>query len=112
MKPAPTDINRCHTDTETWCRTGLTVGQIHTIYTVSRPRPPPAPGRPWRLPLTVRVLVVLTHLRTNLTTRALAALFDTSQSAIGNRPDHSSPDARTRTRTATRRHSPNRTVDH
>jgi Helix-turn-helix of DDE superfamily endonuclease len=34
------------------------------------------------LPLPVRVLLVLIHLRTNLTTRALAALFDTSQSAV------------------------------
>jgi hypothetical protein len=34
------------------------------------------------LPLAVRVLLVLTHLRTNLTTRALAVLFDTSQSAV------------------------------
>jgi hypothetical protein len=32
------------------------------------------------LPLAVRVLLVLVHLRTNLTTRALAVLFATSQS--------------------------------
>jgi hypothetical protein len=35
---------------------------------------PTAPGRPWGLPLPVRVLLVLVRLRTNLTTRALAAL--------------------------------------
>jgi hypothetical protein len=34
------------------------------------------------LPLPVRVLLVLIHLRTNLTTRGLAALFHTSQSAV------------------------------
>lgn len=34
------------------------------------------------MPLPVRVLLVLIHLRTNLTTRALAALFTTSQSAV------------------------------
>jgi Helix-turn-helix of DDE superfamily endonuclease len=31
------------------------------------------------MPLPVRLLMVLIHLRTNLTTRALAALFGTSQ---------------------------------
>lgn len=39
-------------------------------------------GRPWGLPLPIRLLLVLIHLRTNLTTRALAALFNTSQSAV------------------------------
>jgi hypothetical protein len=43
---------------------------------------PPAAGRPWGLPLPVRLLLVLTHLPTNLTTRAPAALFATSQSAL------------------------------
>jgi hypothetical protein len=43
---------------------------------------PPAAGRPWGLPLPVRLLLVLTHLPTNLTTRALAALFATSQSTL------------------------------
>jgi hypothetical protein len=33
---------------------------------------PPTARRPWGLPLPVRLLPVLTHLRTNLTTRALA----------------------------------------
>lgn len=42
----------------------------------------PARGRPWALPLPVRLLLVLIHLRTNLTTRALAALFSTSQSTV------------------------------
>ena len=35
----------------------------------------------WTLPLAVRVLLCLIHLRTNRTTQALAALFHTSQSA-------------------------------
>ena len=43
---------------------------------------PPAAGRPWGLPLPVRLLLVLTHLPTNLTTRALAALLATSQSTL------------------------------
>jgi hypothetical protein len=34
------------------------------------------------MPLPVRVLLVLIHLRTNPTTRALAALFGTRQSAV------------------------------
>jgi hypothetical protein len=34
------------------------------------------------MPLPERVLIVLIHLRTNLTTRALSALFATSQSAV------------------------------
>jgi len=45
-------------------------------------RLPPRPGRPWYTPLPVRVLLVLIHLRTDLTTRALAALFHTSQSTV------------------------------
>lgn len=39
-------------------------------------------GRPRSLPRAVRVLLVLIHLRTNLTTRALAALFHTSQPTV------------------------------
>jgi hypothetical protein len=34
------------------------------------------------LPLSVRLLLVLIHLRTNLITRALAAIFGTSQSTV------------------------------
>lgn len=83
MKPPPTDINplpRC------WRNllplTGLTASQVRIVYALAHQRPAPAPGRPWGLPLPVRVLLVLVHLRTNLTTRALAALFGTSQSAV------------------------------
>ena len=53
---------------------------MQTVYAMAAQRLPPLPGRPWALPLPVRVLIVLIHLRTNLTTRALAALFHTSQS--------------------------------
>lgn len=42
----------------------------------------PARGHPWVLPLPVRLLLVLIHPRINLTTRALAALFATSQSTV------------------------------
>jgi hypothetical protein len=62
--------------------TGLTAGQFHSVLTLTRQRLPAAPGRPWGLPLAARVLLVLTHVRTNLTTRALAALFGISQSAV------------------------------
>lgn len=48
----------------------------------------PRPGRPWALSLPVRVLLVLVQLRTNLTTRALAALFATSQSTLDRVIDH------------------------
>jgi DDE superfamily endonuclease/Helix-turn-helix of DDE superfamily endonuclease len=61
---------------------GLTVGQVHTICALTRHRMPPTPARPSGLPLPVRVLLVLIHLRTNLTTRGLAAPFATSQSAV------------------------------
>jgi DDE superfamily endonuclease/Helix-turn-helix of DDE superfamily endonuclease len=43
------------------------------------------------LPLTARVLLVLIHLRTNLTTRALAALFHTSQSTVDRIIHHLAP---------------------
>lgn len=62
--------------------TRLTRHQIHSVCTVAEQKLPPRPGRPWSLPLPVRVLLVLIHLRTNLTTRALAALFHTSQSTV------------------------------
>jgi Helix-turn-helix of DDE superfamily endonuclease len=83
MKPSLTDIDALpHRWRNLVPRTGLTVGQVHTVCALTRQRQPPAPGRPWGLALPVRVLLVLIHLRTNLTTRGLAALFDTSQSAV------------------------------
>lgn len=62
--------------------TGLTSGQVRTVCALARQQLPPTAGQPWLLPLPVRVLLVLIHLRTNLTTRALAALFHTSQSTV------------------------------
>ncbi|MDY6871487.1 MAG: transposase family protein [Actinomycetota bacterium] len=67
-------------------RAGQTVGLPRRLVLDARARPPgdqvvpAARGRPWGLPLPVRLLLVLIHLRTNLTTRDLAALFTTSQS--------------------------------
>jgi hypothetical protein len=52
---------------------------------------PPAAGRPWGLPLPVRLLLVLTHLPTNPTTRALAALLNTSQSTVDRITHHLVP---------------------
>jgi DDE superfamily endonuclease len=54
-------------------------------------RLPPRPERRWGLPPPVRVLLVLTHLRTNPTTRGLAAWFGTSQSAVDRIIDHLVP---------------------
>lgn len=71
--------------------TGLSARQVHIVCALTRHRISPHPGRPWGLPLPVRVLVVLIHLRTNLTTRALAALFDTSQSAVDRTIHHLVP---------------------
>jgi hypothetical protein len=83
MKPTATDIDP---PPRRWRNllplTGLTARQVHIVCTLTRHRIPPAPGRPWGLPLPVRVLLVLIHLRANLTTRGLAALFATSQSAV------------------------------
>ena len=83
MKPSPTDIDPLpHRWRNLLPLTGLSAGQVRTVCTVAQPRLPTTPGRPWNLPLAARVLQVLIHLRTNLTTRALAALFATSQSAV------------------------------
>jgi hypothetical protein len=82
MEPSPTDIDPLpHRWRKLVPLTGLTVGQVRTIYALTRQQLPPAPGRPWNLSLPARVLLVPIHLRTKLTTRALAAVFDTSQSA-------------------------------
>jgi hypothetical protein len=91
MKPSPTDIEPL---SHGWRKlvplTGLTAGQIQTVDTLTRHRQPAA-GRPWGLPRSARVLLVLIHLRINLTTRALAILFATSQSAVGRIIDHLVP---------------------
>jgi hypothetical protein len=60
----------------------MMASQIHTVSTPAVQRLPRTPGRPWGLTLPVRVLPVLIWLHTNLTTRALATLFSTSQSSV------------------------------
>lgn len=44
--------------------------------------PPQFRGRPWSLPLRRRLLLTAAALRTNLTTRQLAAVFEVSQSMV------------------------------
>ncbi len=85
MKPSPTDINPlAHRWRNLLPLTGFSIGQVRTICTLAQQRPPPTPRRLWAQPLAVRVLLVLVliHLRTNLTTREPSALFHTSQSAV------------------------------
>ncbi|MDQ0595724.1 hypothetical protein QF037_000069 [Streptomyces canus] len=48
-------------------------------------------GRPWRLPLEDRVLLVATYWRTNLTLRQVAPLFGVSKSAADRILDHLAP---------------------
>ncbi|WP_425329453.1 transposase family protein [Streptomyces inhibens] len=48
-------------------------------------------GRPWRLPLADRVLLVATYWRTNLTLRQVAPLFGGSKSAADRILDHLAP---------------------
>ena len=56
--------------------TGLSSGQFQALlFGLAEPE---QRGRPWSLPLPARLLLALTALRTNLTTRALAAVFGVS----------------------------------
>lgn len=48
-------------------------------------------GRPWRLPLEERVLLVATYWCTNLTLRQVAPLFEVSKSAVDRILDHLAP---------------------
>jgi hypothetical protein len=48
-------------------------------------------GRPWRLPMEDRVLLVATYWRTNLTLRQVAPLFGVSKSAADRILDHPAP---------------------
>jgi hypothetical protein len=48
-------------------------------------------GRPWRLPLEDRALLVTTYWRTNLTMRQLGSLFGVSRSAADRIIDHLGP---------------------
>jgi Helix-turn-helix of DDE superfamily endonuclease len=83
MKTPPTDIDALpRRYRRLVALTGLTASQVHTVYVAAHPvLLPDRPGRVGGLPPAVRVLLVLVHLRTNLTTRALAVLVATSQSA-------------------------------
>jgi hypothetical protein len=84
MQPQRTDTEPLPRRYRTWLAlTGLTAHQFHRVLAlIGATVATPACGRPWALPLPVRLLLVLIHLRTNLTTRALAALFGTSQSTV------------------------------
>ena len=83
MQPQTTDIDPLpHPWRNLLPLTGLTIGQVHTVYILTHQRLPPRTSRPRGSPLPVRVGLVLIHLPTNLTTRARAAVFDTSQSSV------------------------------
>ena len=83
MQSHTTDTDALPRRCRTWLPlTGLTDHQFHRVLAAIEPTVRPASGRPWALPLPDRVLLILIHLRTKLTTRALAALFGTSQSTV------------------------------
>ncbi|AXV10305.1 Putative transposase for insertion sequence element IS112 (plasmid) [Euzebya pacifica] len=58
--------------------TGLTRTQLDTI--TAALASPPGPGRPWALPLPARIVLTAAALRTNLTVRQIAAVFDIPKS--------------------------------
>lgn len=64
--------------------TGLRMKQFERLLTVVRERGGDGPrlGRPWRLPLADRVLVVAVYYRTNLIMRRLAPLFGISPATV------------------------------
>lgn len=84
MQSQSTDIEGLPRRYRTWLPlSGLTAHQFgHVLALVGHTIVSPACGRPCGPPLPIRLLLVLIHLRTNLTTRALAAQFNTSQSTI------------------------------
>lgn len=84
MQSQSTDTAALPRRYRTWLPlTGLADHQFRSVLAlISHSSAAPTRGRPWGLPLPIRLLLVLIHLRTNLTTRALAALFTTSQSTI------------------------------
>jgi hypothetical protein len=84
MEAQATDTTGLPRRYRTWLAlTGLTAHQFRNVLTlIGHKAGPPTRGRPWSMPLPVRVLLLLIHLRTNLTTPALAALFNTSQSTV------------------------------
>jgi hypothetical protein len=83
MQPPRTDndTDDACTATETRWRSAAQLPSVHAC-AAARHRLPTTPGRPWRLPLDARVLLVLIHPRTNPTTRVLAVLVATTQSTV------------------------------
>ncbi|MGW7308660.1 transposase [Streptomyces sp. NPDC054835] len=73
--------------------TGLSPRQFGKLITALRREgaDPVRKGRPWRLPLEDRVLLVTAYWRTNLTLRQLAPLFGVSKSAADRIIDHLAP---------------------
>lgn len=73
--------------------TGLTPRAFGKLVTVLRREGADAPlrGRPWRLSLEDRVLLVVAYWRTNLTLRQLGPLFGVSKSAADRIIDHLGP---------------------
>ncbi|MDT5124804.1 MAG: hypothetical protein QOH54_448 [Mycobacterium sp.] len=71
--------------------TDLSPSHVRTVCAAAQQQLSTTPARPWSLPPAARALLVLIHLRTNLTTRALAALFGTSQSTIDRAIHHLMP---------------------
>src|SRR6478735_1862472 len=71
---------------------GLTEVQFATLVALVRRRGGDVQrGRPWRLSLENRVLLVATYWRTNLTLRQVAPLFGVSKSAADRILDHLAP---------------------
>ncbi|WP_319461872.1 transposase [Micromonospora sp. RTP1Z1] len=62
--------------------TSLTGPQLSALVVRVAAALPPTTGRPWKLSLTDRILVTCAAVRTNLTTRALAAVFRISQAMV------------------------------
>ncbi len=64
--------------------TGLRTRRFEGLVKVGRERGGNGPGggRPWRLPLAERVLLVAVYYRTNLTMRQLAPLFGVSTATV------------------------------
>lgn len=92
MEPHTPDTIELPRRYRTWLPlTGLTGHQLSSVLTQITHQRPLTRGRPWSLPLPIRMLLVLIHLRTNLTTRSLAALFDTSQSTVDRVIAHLTP---------------------
>ena len=83
MQSQSTDIDRLpHGRRNLLPLTGLTRVQVPAVYTMAQQPLAPRTTRPCSMPLPVPLLLVLIHLPTNLTTRALAALFHTSPSTL------------------------------